>query len=76
MGLLAIGSVFLWTIKPMFGRILSMVVMLAAIGRFMPKMIKEGQMYPAGLTVFASIIVLVLLISGHIMAKKAREAQS
>ena len=73
LGALMIASVYIWTKNPRFGRIMAMILALPSIGRFMPKFMKEHQMYPAGITVFASIILIVLLVSGHVMGMKHRK---
>lgn len=74
LGLLVLASVYVWTKSPRVGRIISLVLAVLALGRFMPKFMKEQQMYPAGITVIASVIVIVLLLAGHIRGMKQRKA--
>lgn len=74
LGLLMIASVYIWTKSPRAGRIMAVVLALLSLGRFMPKFIKEQQIYPAGITVIASIIVIGLLVAGHMQGMKERKA--
>ena len=76
LGLLMIASVYIWTKSPRAGRIMAVVLALLSLVRFAPKVMKEQQIYPAGITVIASIIVIVLLVAGHIQGMKERKAGS
>jgi len=76
LGALVLVSVFVWTKNPRFGRIMSLVLALLAVGRFAPKFFKEQQMYPAGITFFAAAIVIVLLLAGHFQGMKERKSGS
>ena len=76
LGLLMIASVYIWTKSPRVGRIMALVLALLSLGRFAPKFIKEQQMYPAGITVFASVIVVTLLVMGHMQGMKERKVNS
>ncbi len=74
LGLLMIASVYIWTKSPRVGRIMAVVLALLSLGRFAGKFMKEQQMYPAGITVIASIIVIVMLVAGHMQGMKDRKA--
>ena len=75
-GLLMLGSVALAKSNPRAGRIMSLVIALVPLGRFLPKFIKEQQMWPAGVTVIASAVVIVALIGGHVVGMKNRSSTS
>jgi uncharacterized membrane protein (UPF0136 family) len=76
LGLLMIASVYIWTKSPRVGRIMAVVLALLSLVRFAPKVMKEQQIYPAGITVIASIIVIALLVAGHMQGMKERKAGS
>ena len=69
LGIMMIGSYFLWTSKPRAGRIMSLVLGVLALLMFLPRAI-GGAMYPNGLMVLLSVILIALLGSGHMAAKK------
>ncbi len=71
-GLLMIASVVLYGKNPRAGRIMSVVVALIPLGRFLPKFIKEGAIWPAGLAVIASVGVIIMLVSAHFIAMSKR----
>jgi hypothetical protein len=69
-GVLMIVSYFIWQTKPRFGRIMSLVLAVGSLGMFAPRLISTGALYPNGLMVVLSIILIGLLGSGHMMANK------
>ena len=73
-GVLMIASIFVWQKNARAGRIMSLVVALAGMGRFVKPFISEGIIYPAGVMVIASLLVIGLLISGHLSAMKNRQS--
>ncbi len=75
LGLLMIGSYFLWTKNPRAGRIMSLVLGLLAMGNFGPKTF-QGVMYPAGVMFFSSLVLVLLLGSGHMAAKKNKGTEA
>lgn len=76
LGVLAIGSVFLWTKNPRAGRILALVPPVLALGKFGRDFMKDtSKIYPAGLMVVASVVVIILLASGHISKNKGQAAE-
>ncbi len=75
LGVLSIGSVYLWTSNPRMGRILAIVPAVLALGKFGSDMTKpDAGFYPAGLMVAASVVVIVMLGMGHMMANKDKGA--
>ncbi len=75
-GLLMLGSVALAKSNPRAGRIMSLVVALLPLGRFLPKFLKEQQIWPAGVAVISSVIVIVALVAGHVFAMRKRSTPS
>jgi uncharacterized membrane protein (UPF0136 family) len=73
-GLLMLGSLALLGKNPRVSRISSMVVALIPLGRFLPALIQKQQIYPAGVTVVASLGVVIMLGAGHMMAMKKKNA--
>jgi len=68
-------SIYLWSIKPRAGRIMSVVV--AMLGMYQPiSNITKGKfsMYPSGILLITSVIAIVALGAGHMMAAKNKEA--
>ncbi len=73
LGGLMIGSYFLWTSNPRGGRIMSLVLGLLSLGMFLPRAI-GGALYPNGLMAGLSLILIILLGSGHMAANKSKGA--
>lgn len=75
-GLLMLGSLGLWTKNPRAGRIMSLVLALAAFGRFIGVYMKDKTIYPAGIVVLTSLILVGLLGFGHMAAAKAKKQEA
>ena len=73
LGILMIGSYFLWTSQPRAGRIMSLVLAVLALLMFAPRAIK-GAIYPNGIMAGLSVLLIILLGSGHMAGKKNSEA--
>lgn len=54
--------------------IVAMVIAVLALLRFAGKLIKEQQIYPAGVTVALSVLLIAVLLGGHLMAMSKRKA--
>jgi hypothetical protein len=75
-GLLMLGSLGLWTKNPRAGRIMSLVLAIAAFGRFIGVFMKDKAIYPAGVVVLTSLILIGLLGFGHMAASKAKKQEA
>lgn len=73
LGALMLVSIYVWTKKPRAGRIMSLVLALLSLGNFLPKYMKAPNMYPAGITIIASFIVLIVLIMGHGLSMRTKK---
>jgi uncharacterized membrane protein (UPF0136 family) len=73
-GLLMIGTVALAKSNPRWGRIASMVVAFALLGRFLPAFIKTGDWLPAGILTVSSAIVVIALVLGHLIGMMGRKS--
>lgn len=71
-GVLELVSLFVWSKNPRAGRIMSLLVALGGMGRFIKPFFTEGKIYPAGVMVIASLILVGLLLAGHMQAMQAR----
>jgi len=69
-GLLVFGCLAWTKTNPRAGRIATLVIALLVAGRFGKKFFGEGQWYPAGIEVISSVVVIVALLAGHLMAQK------
>ena len=76
LGVLMLASVYLWTKKPRAGRIMSVVLALLALGRFIPAYLKKPSVYPAGVTLAASFIVVMLLVAGHGLSMRTEKREN
>lgn len=59
--------------NPRVGRIASLVVALLVVGRFGKPFFVDGKWYPAGIEVVSSLILVVALIAGHLLAMQAKK---
>lgn len=78
-GLLLIASLVFLKQKPRLWRTLALIVNLAVAGRFMPKLIKEQQVYPAGVLASLSLLTAACLIGAHfyaVLRKRNQETQA
>ena len=73
LGLLMIGSYFVWTNKPRAGRIMSLVLGVLALLMFLPRAL-SGALYPNGLMAALSLVLILLLGSGHMAGMKNRQS--
>jgi uncharacterized membrane protein (UPF0136 family) len=64
-GALAILAAFLAKPYPKVGYILGALVCIALLGRFVPKLMQEFQLYPGFVIALASAVMLILLVVGH-----------
>ena len=71
-GVLELVSLFVWTKNPRAGRIMSLLVALGGMGRFIKPFFSEGKIYPAGVMVIASLVLVGLLLAGHMQAMQAK----
>lgn len=74
MGMVVLMMTWLSFKAPRPAYIVTLVIAALAILRFLPKLLSEQQLYPAGLTVLLSVAVAAVLGSGHMMAMKAKKA--
>lgn len=63
-------SLYLWTKNPRAGRIMSLVLCLLCLGRFVPAWLSKG-FYPNGLMAVMALALTAILGMGHMMTKKA-----
>jgi hypothetical protein len=75
LGLLMIGSYFLWTSNPRAGRILSAVLALLAMFKFASQFF-SGTWYPGGTMFVLSFGLVCLLGAGHMFSKKPSSADT
>ena len=75
MGAIVLAMVWLSYSKPRIAYIVTVAIAVLATLRFVPKVMSEQQIYPAGITVALSLITIVVLLSGHLAAMKARKAE-
>jgi uncharacterized membrane protein (UPF0136 family) len=64
-GLVVLLAVLLTRSNPKIGYIISGIVAIALLGRFVPIAMKKQEFYPSGLIALASALVLVCLVVGH-----------
>lgn len=72
-GLLMLTSLGLWKKNPRAGRIMAAVLCVLGMGNFIPKALKSG-FYPNGLMAALTVVVFILLLVGHLSAKKSAPA--
>ena len=70
-GAIILGAAAFAVTNPKVGYIVAAVVTLADLGFFAPKLMKGGGLWPAGVMVVTSVIVLICLVAGHFMGKAA-----
>ena len=68
-GIVAIVAALISRSNPKVGYIIGVIVCIALLGRFLPKVIADFQAYPGGLIVVSSAIMLVALIVGFFQIK-------
>lgn len=66
-GALMLASVALAQSYPRWGRILSLILALAVVGRFLPLFLKSKDWLPAGILAVSGIIVIICLVMGHVL---------
>ena len=71
-GLLAIASYFVWQKNPRAGRIMGVFVAALAAGNAAMSLAKGKPFYPQGVVMVLSLIMVVILGMGHMMASKGR----
>jgi prolipoprotein diacylglyceryltransferase len=71
--ILMLVSLFVWTKNPRVGRIMSVVVALLGMGRFIGPFFK-GVMFPAGVLVLVSLLTIGMLVGGHLMAMQEKKS--
>lgn len=69
-GLIAILAAIYAGKNPKVGFAIGVLVCVLLLGRFGPKLMSEFQLYPGFVVVAASVIMLLLLIVGHFMARR------
>ena len=75
LGGLMVSSYFLWKSNPRNGRFMSLGLAVLALVMFAPRALK-GAMYPNGYKVVLSVILIILLGAGHMMANKEKVVRS
>jgi hypothetical protein len=73
-GLLELGCLAALPKNPRLSRIGSLVIALGVLGMFLPKFIKLGKWLPAGVLTFASAILVVALIAGHLLGMQPKNS--
>ena len=68
-GLVAIIAALISRSNPKVGYIIGALVTLALLGRFLPKLLSDFQVYPGFVLVASSIVMLILLLYGLFAAK-------
>lgn len=68
-GVVAIVAALIARSNPKVGYVIGALVCLALLGRFVPKLMQDFQLYPGGIAAIASVAMLVLLIAGHFTGK-------
>lgn len=76
MGLIVIGMMFLSFKYPRPAYIVTVVLGVLTIGRFLPKVLSEGQVYPAGVAVGLSVVTIAVLLGGHLKAMADRKKEA
>jgi len=63
--------------KPRIGYIIALVVAVAVGGRFAMVFMRDtSKIYPAGIIALSSLIVVVSLLAGHMMANRGKATES
>lgn len=74
-GMLCFLSLGVWKyLNPRGGRILSLVICVFCLGRFVPSWISKGTFYPNGLMVVLTSLLVAVLLAGHFQAQKEKRA--
>lgn len=73
-GLLLLGTLALAKTSPRAGRIAAAVISIAMLGNFAPKFFRTGDWLPPGVMTIASVVALVVLVGGHFLAMRRRNA--
>ena len=68
-GLVAIIAAFISRSNPKVGYVIGGIVALALLGRFLPKLISDFQLYPGFVIVASSVAVLIIVLYGLLAAK-------
>ena len=68
-GLVAIVAALISRSNPKVGYIIGGIVALALLGRFLPKMFSEFQLYPGFIIVASSVVALVIVLYGLFATK-------
>ena len=69
-GIIVIGAAAMAKTNPKVGFIACAVIALLMLGRFVPPVLKENQLYPAGIMVVSSLAVLLALAVAHFQQPK------
>lgn len=70
-GVLVIVAAWIAKTRPTIGHILAALVCLALLGRFVMLSMKEFKWVPGGIEIIASSIVLICLVAGHLLGRRA-----
>ena len=68
-GLVAIIAALISRSNPKVGYIIGGIVCLALLGRFLPKMFSEFQLYPGFMIVASSVVTLIIVMIGLLRSK-------
>lgn len=69
-GLLAIVGALVAKNKPSIGFGIGAVVCVALLGNFVPKLVKQFTIYPAGVAAGAAALMLFMLAYGHFASRR------
>jgi uncharacterized membrane protein (UPF0136 family) len=69
-GLIALVGAWMAKTQPTVGFVLGGIACVAILGGMVPRLIKNFNVYPGGVTVAASVVMLALLAVGHFGAKR------
>ena len=75
LGALMVSSYFVWKSSPRNGRFMSLGLAVLALLMFAPRAFR-GSMYPNGLMAGLSLLLIILLGAGHMMANQEKEVGS
>src|SRR5690606_27583789 len=67
-GLIVLAMVWLSYSKPRIAYIVSVAVAALTLIQFLPKFLKEQHIYPAGVAILLSVVMIAVLLNGHLAA--------
>jgi uncharacterized membrane protein (UPF0136 family) len=74
-GVLCLVSLAIWKyLNPRGGRIMTLVICVFVLGRFIPSWLKTGLFYPHGVMTLLALGLMAVLLAGHFQAMKEKRA--